>query len=174
MRVANHILPWRPWWPGVAINTTFYGMILWGLPFAFSRARRLIRYNAGRCPTCGYDWREGEVRGGHIPPGCCDAWHGDTPPRKAATVPDYHRDTYCPLFHQDQPDAEECYEHHRNEERHATGTARGKVEDERGSQSPDAVSHNPFCSTQKQWKGPKRECDCEATPQGSKQPRTAT
>ncbi len=51
-------------------------------------------------------------------------------PQKA----DYDRDTYCPLPHRDQPEAEQCYDKHKQE--HGTS---GKVVDERGSQSPEAV-----------------------------------
>jgi len=51
------ILPYRPLWPGFAINTVFYAGILWGLlavPFALRRWRRIRR---GLCPKCAYDLR---------------------------------------------------------------------------------------------------------------------
>ncbi len=44
-------------WPGFAINTLFYAVILWMLfaaPFALRRWRRVKR---GLCPACGYDLR---------------------------------------------------------------------------------------------------------------------
>ena len=51
-------LPLRPIWPGFAINTVFYAVILWLLfaaPFALRRWRRIRR---GLCPNCGYDLRK--------------------------------------------------------------------------------------------------------------------
>jgi len=51
------ILPYGMWWPGFAINTIFYAVILWMLwssPFA---ARRFIRSKRGLCIKCGYDLR---------------------------------------------------------------------------------------------------------------------
>ena len=53
-------LPLRPIWPGFAINTIFYGAILWPLiggPFVL---RRHIRRKRGLCLTCGYDLRHAE------------------------------------------------------------------------------------------------------------------
>ncbi len=50
-------LPFRPIWPGFAINTIFYAAILgmlWLSPFV---VRRVIRRNRGRCIKCGYDLR---------------------------------------------------------------------------------------------------------------------
>jgi hypothetical protein len=52
-----HVLPFDPIWPGFAVNTLFYAIILWLLipgPFVL---RRLIRVRRGRCPKCGYDLR---------------------------------------------------------------------------------------------------------------------
>jgi hypothetical protein len=46
-----------PIWPGFAINTLFYAVILWMLfaaPFALRRRRRVKR---GLCPKCAYDLR---------------------------------------------------------------------------------------------------------------------
>ena len=51
-------LPLRPIWPGFAINTVFYAVIvwlLWSSPFV---ARRMIRSKRGLCIKCGYDLRE--------------------------------------------------------------------------------------------------------------------
>ena len=56
-------LPLLPMWPGFAVNTLFYAIILWLLipgPFVL---RRLIRIRRGRCPKCGYDLR-GDHDGG--------------------------------------------------------------------------------------------------------------
>ncbi len=60
------MLPVLPIWPGFAINTVFYAMILWGLfatPFALRRWRRLKR---GLCVKCGYDLR-GRPQGSTCP-----------------------------------------------------------------------------------------------------------
>ncbi len=59
---ASHvILPWRPLWPGFAINTVFYATLLWLLipgPFALRRFKRLRR---GLCPKCAYPMGESAV-----------------------------------------------------------------------------------------------------------------
>ena len=50
-------LPARPIWPGFAINTVFYAVILWGLfaaPFALRRLRGGRRIKRGLCPKCAY------------------------------------------------------------------------------------------------------------------------
>ena len=47
-------LPFRPLWPGFAVNTLFYVIVLWLLssgPFAL---RRIIRIRRGLCPKCAY------------------------------------------------------------------------------------------------------------------------
>ncbi len=49
----------RPIWPGFAINTIFYGAILW-LPFAPFQLRRYMRVKRGHCIKCGYDLRGAE------------------------------------------------------------------------------------------------------------------
>ena len=52
--IRGRVLPLRPIAPGFAINTLFYGGILWLLfaaPFAIRRWRRVKR---GLCPACGY------------------------------------------------------------------------------------------------------------------------
>ncbi len=51
------MLPLRPIWPGFAVNTAFYAVILWLLlrgPFAL---RRYVRWKRGHCIKCGYDLR---------------------------------------------------------------------------------------------------------------------
>ena len=56
-------LPLTPLWPGFAVNTLLYGIILWLLipgPFVL---RRRIRIRGGRCPQCGYDLRGDLQRG---------------------------------------------------------------------------------------------------------------
>jgi len=50
-------VPYGPLWPGFAINTVFYGVIVWLLfagPFVVRRWRRIRR---GLCPKCAYDLR---------------------------------------------------------------------------------------------------------------------
>ncbi len=59
---SNHyrrggILPFRPIWPGFAINTVFYAAVLWLLTLAPCTARRMIRSKRGFCIKCGYDLR---------------------------------------------------------------------------------------------------------------------
>ena len=50
------VLPLQPIWPGFAINTAFYALILW-LPFAPFQLRRYMRIKRGLCIKCGYDLR---------------------------------------------------------------------------------------------------------------------
>jgi len=52
--LTEKVLPYRPIWPGFAINTIFYATILW-LPFAPFQLRRYVRVKRGRCIKCGYD-----------------------------------------------------------------------------------------------------------------------
>jgi hypothetical protein len=54
-------VPFRPLWPGFAINTVFYAVILWLLfaaPIALRRRRRIKR---GLCPACAYPIGESDV-----------------------------------------------------------------------------------------------------------------
>lgn len=61
----NRTLPLRPIWPGFAVNTVFYGTILWLLFLVAPRTlRRQIRRRRGRCLKCGYDLR------GNLDAGC--------------------------------------------------------------------------------------------------------
>ncbi len=61
--IMDDYVPWKPFWPGFAINTVFYAVILWVIfvgPFAL---RRAVRRNYGHCAGCGYDLRgSGEGR----------------------------------------------------------------------------------------------------------------
>ena len=62
----HELLPFWPIWPGFAVNTLFYAIILWLLipgPFVL---RRHIRRKRGRCPKCGYDLR-GQLPGAGCP-----------------------------------------------------------------------------------------------------------
>ncbi len=63
-REVTGCLPYRdlavtPIWPGFAMNTVFYALILW-LPFAPFTARRVIRRKHGHCIKCGYDLSHAE------------------------------------------------------------------------------------------------------------------
>ena len=46
--------PFRPIWPGFAVNTVFYAAILWLMICGPLSLRRLIRVKRGRCPVCAY------------------------------------------------------------------------------------------------------------------------
>ena len=50
-------LPYIPIWPGFAVNTIFYAVILWMLTLGPITARRMIRRKRGHCIKCGYDLR---------------------------------------------------------------------------------------------------------------------
>ena len=48
-------LPYRPVWPGFALNTLFYAGVLWLLfLFAPRTLRRHVRARRGLCPACAY------------------------------------------------------------------------------------------------------------------------
>ena len=51
------VRPLTPIWPGFAVNTIFYGLILWLLLPGRFVLRRIIRRKRGRCIACGYDLR---------------------------------------------------------------------------------------------------------------------
>ena len=51
------VIPMRPVWPGFAINTVFYAVILWPLFAAPFALRRRLRVKRGLCPKCAYDLR---------------------------------------------------------------------------------------------------------------------
>lgn len=48
-------LPYRPNWPGLAINTAFYSGIFAVPLFGIPALRRTLRTRRGRCPACNYD-----------------------------------------------------------------------------------------------------------------------
>ena len=50
-------LPLTPIWPGFAINTAFYAVLLWMLWLSPFVVRRFIRSKRGCCIKCGYDLR---------------------------------------------------------------------------------------------------------------------
>jgi hypothetical protein len=50
----KRLLPFRPVWPGFAINTIFYAALLWVLWRVPGKIRRLVRIRRGCCPACGY------------------------------------------------------------------------------------------------------------------------
>ena len=55
------VAPTRPLWPGFAIDTIFYAVVLW-LPFAaFGRFCRRRRIKRGLCPACAYPVGESAV-----------------------------------------------------------------------------------------------------------------
>jgi hypothetical protein len=53
----NYFFPWRPLWPGFAINTIFYAAIVWFLFFAPGAIRKRVRRKRGQCAACGYSRR---------------------------------------------------------------------------------------------------------------------
>ena len=54
------LLPLRPIWPGFAINTLFYAVLLCLFTLGPVTTRRLIRRKRGLCIKCGYDLRHVE------------------------------------------------------------------------------------------------------------------
>ena len=59
-RKAGRLLPLRPIWPGFAIDTIFYAVLLWCVTLGPFAARRFIRDKRGLCIKCGYDLRGAE------------------------------------------------------------------------------------------------------------------
>jgi hypothetical protein len=75
------LLPYTPIWPGFAINTVFYAVVLWMLsavPIALRKRRRIKR---GWCPKCAYDLR-GRAPGSKACPECGIAVAVTTTPRE--------------------------------------------------------------------------------------------
>jgi hypothetical protein len=54
IEIGNAVLPTRVIWPGFAINTIFYGAILWLLWITPGKVRRWVRVRQHRCPACGF------------------------------------------------------------------------------------------------------------------------
>ncbi len=54
-------LPLRPLWPGFALNTLFYAVILWLLAGGLFALRRDLRIKRGLCPKCAYRTGESSV-----------------------------------------------------------------------------------------------------------------
>jgi len=52
----HRVLPLRPAWPGFAINTLLFALVI-SIPFFISAWRRSWRRGRGCCPACGYDLR---------------------------------------------------------------------------------------------------------------------
>ena len=57
---SGRVLPVLPIWPGFAINTAFYAVLLWMLWLSPFVVRRVIRHKRGLCIKCGYDLRGAE------------------------------------------------------------------------------------------------------------------
>ena len=57
----RRLLPFWPVWPGFAINTVFYGSILWLLRAGLAALRRRRRIKRGLCPACAYPVGDSEV-----------------------------------------------------------------------------------------------------------------
>lgn len=53
----KRLIPLSPLWPGFAINTVLYGLVLWLLTIGPLTMRRFIRRTKGLCPKCGYNLR---------------------------------------------------------------------------------------------------------------------
>ncbi|MCH7849165.1 MAG: hypothetical protein IIB53_12465 [Planctomycetes bacterium] len=71
LRVSTwRALPLRPLWPGFAVNTIIYAVILWLLTFCPFTLRRCIRRKHGQCTKCGHDLR------GADHPACPECGHG--------------------------------------------------------------------------------------------------
>ncbi|MEE8154062.1 MAG: hypothetical protein V3T53_03765 [Phycisphaerales bacterium] len=68
MEVIPKVLPLCPIWPGFAVNTIFYAVILWLLTLGAFTARRIIRRRRGLCIKCGYNLRG--TSGGEVCPEC--------------------------------------------------------------------------------------------------------
>ncbi len=66
----ENVLPLQPIWPGFAINTIFYAVMLWVLMLGPVTARRIIRCKRGHCIKCGYDLRGHSGGGSDVCPEC--------------------------------------------------------------------------------------------------------
>ena len=61
LTIGMTALPLRPIWPGFAVNTIFYAVVLWMLCYSALALRRFIRVRRGLCPTCAYPMGESSV-----------------------------------------------------------------------------------------------------------------
>ena len=68
-------LPLHPIWPGFAINTIFYAVILWMLTLGPFTARRMIRRRRGQCIKCSYNLRGHSGGGREVCPECGATTH---------------------------------------------------------------------------------------------------
>ncbi len=57
----SFVIPFRPFWPGVAVNTLLYAVLLWLLAWGLLAPRRFIRVKRGLCPSCAYPRGESDV-----------------------------------------------------------------------------------------------------------------
>ena len=56
--LTARVLPLRPLWPGSAVNTIFYALVLGLLVYGTLVLRRILRYRRGLCPACAYPMGE--------------------------------------------------------------------------------------------------------------------
>ncbi|MCL4743391.1 MAG: hypothetical protein KJZ54_14440 [Phycisphaerales bacterium] len=74
-------VPALPIWPGLLLNTLFYGAIWFALFTALAALRTARRLRRGLCPLCRYDLRGLPQRA------CPECGWGRTPPAPQAAVP---------------------------------------------------------------------------------------
>jgi hypothetical protein len=55
---SGRSIPYKPVWPGFAINTIFYAAVLWVLFALPGKVRRWRRIKRGQCASCGYSLRD--------------------------------------------------------------------------------------------------------------------
>ena len=60
-QIVKTCLTLHPVWPGFAINTIFYAVILWVLFFVPGKVKRTLRRRRGLCPACAYPIGTSEV-----------------------------------------------------------------------------------------------------------------
>lgn len=66
------VLPLRPVWDGLALDTAFWAAVWWGTVMVPRLARQHWRKSRGRCASCGYD-RRGLAPGARCPECGCGA-----------------------------------------------------------------------------------------------------
>jgi hypothetical protein len=57
----SRALPFRPLWPGFAVNTLLYAAVLWPVLLGLLALLRFIRRRRGLCPACAYPMGEAAV-----------------------------------------------------------------------------------------------------------------